>query len=153
MYTYERKKWRCYKSNLNPNIIGIITDLIRDKKWSPEQIAGRAHIEGYPMVCKTTIYSFLHRDKERVEVLYKHILHALSYHRRNRLSQKPPTRWEKRKSIEECPSIVKEKVRIGDFEMDTIVGKSQKGTILTLFDRVMGCTIINMLPKGKKTNV
>lgn len=150
MYAQERKEWRCYKTKLNPKMIGMITHLIRDKQWSPEQIAGRAPIEGYPMVGKTTIYTYLHKDKRDGGDLYLHTRHALSYHRRDRLSKRPPTRWEKRKSIEERPNIVNEKVRIGDFEMDTIVGKSQQGVILTLVDRVTGYTIINSLPNGKR---
>ena len=38
--------------------------------------------------------------------------------------------------IEHRPKIVEEKTRIGDLEIDTIIGKNHKGAILTMNDRV-----------------
>ena len=32
------------------------------KQWSPEQIVGRFRLEGIPIVGKTTLYTFLHKD-------------------------------------------------------------------------------------------
>ena len=39
-------------------------------------------------------------------------------------------------SIEERPKIVDKKVRFGDLEIDTVIGKNHKGAILTITDRV-----------------
>ena len=44
---------------------------------------------------------------------------------------------------------IDQKERGGDFEMDTIIGKEQKGVILTLVERVTGFTIIRLLEHGK----
>lgn len=150
MYAQERKEWRTYKTKVTPEMKKQIIHLIREERWSPEQISGRYKLEGKPMVGKTTIYTFLHKDKSQGGDLYQYTRHSLSYRRRNRLAYRTKTRWEKRKTIEQRPSIVQEKVRIGDFEMDTIVGRYQQGAILTLVDRVTGYTIINTLPKGKR---
>ena len=38
-------------------------------------------------------------------------------------------------SISERPLIVEEKTRIGDFEIDTIIGKGKQGAITTIVDR------------------
>ena len=38
--------------------------------------------------------------------------------------------------IDQCPSIVDDKVRFGDLEIDTIICKNHKGAIFTINDRV-----------------
>jgi len=53
-----------------------------------------------------------------------------------------------RVSIDERPKIVDEKSRIGDWEGDTIIGKSHKGALLTLVERKTLYTVIVPL-KGK----
>jgi IS30 family transposase len=37
--------------------------------------------------------------------------------------------------IEERPAIVEEKQRVGDVEMDLVIGKNHKGALLTINDR------------------
>lgn len=91
----------------------------------------------------------MYRNKSHGSDLYKHTRHGLTYRRRIRLAYPTKTDWDKHKSINERPSIVEKKIHYGDFEMDTLVGKSHKGAILTLVDRLTGYTIINELPMGK----
>jgi len=43
------------------------------------------------------------------------------------------------------PAIVEEKIRIGDLEADTIIGKNHKGAILTINDRVSSFVWIEKL--------
>lgn len=149
MYAQERKEWKNRaRAKLTTAMKADIVHCIVDLKWSPEQIAGRRKSEGKPMVGKTTIYSFLHRDKKAGGELYKHTRHGLSY-RKRRLAVPPKTDWPKRKSIETRPECIDKKKRIGDFEMDTIIAKGQKGAILTLVERVTGFTIIRLLKNGK----
>ena len=38
-------------------------------------------------------------------------------------------------SIDECPGIVDQKKRIGDWEGDTVIGKNHKGGLVTLAER------------------
>ena len=54
-----------------------------------------------------------------------------------------------RVGIENRPAIVDQKKRIGDWEADTIVGKGQKSTLLTLVERVTRYTIICKLDSLK----
>lgn len=92
---------------------------------------------------------FLHRDKKIGGELYKYTRHALS-HRRRRLEHTTPTLWQKRKSITERPDIINKQERIGDFEMDLIIGAVDREAILTLTDRKTGFSIIQSLPQGRK---
>ena len=114
-------------------------------EWSPEQIQGRLTSEGLPMVCATTIYSYIQQDKATGGQLYKHLRHRKSYKRRTGSLE---TRGQiiGRISIEERPSIVDEKIRIGDWEADTVIGKGHKGVLVTLADRVSKKTLIAQVP-------
>ncbi len=37
--------------------------------------------------------------------------------------------------IAQRPKVVNDKIRIGDFELDTIIGKRHKGAVVTIVDR------------------
>ena len=52
-------------------------------------------------------------------------------------------------SIDKRPEIVDERSRFGDWEIDTIVGKENKGAIVTLTERKTGLLLMEKLPKGK----
>ena len=110
-------------------------------EWSPDQIKGRLRSEGLSMVCATTIYGFIQQDKASGGDLYKHLRHRKPYKRR---TGSPEARGQiiGRISIDERPSIVDEKVRIGDWEADTVIGKGHKGVLVTLADRVSKKTLI-----------
>lgn len=149
MFAKERQEWKNKaKAKMTKNIKADIVQCITKYKWSPEQIAGRRKLEGKPMVGKTTIYKFLHQDKKAGGELYKHTRHGLAY-RKQRLATPAKTNWPLRKSIDQRPTCIDKKKRVGDFEMDTIIGKGQKGAILTLVERVTGFTIIRLLKQGK----
>ena len=149
MFAKERQDWKNKaRAKLTNAMKADIVQCIVERKWSPEQIAGRRKLEGKPMVGKTFIYKFLHQDKKAGGELYKHTRHGLAY-RKRRLGAPIRTNWPKRKSIETRPECIDQKARVGDFEMDTIIGKEQKGAILTLVERVTGFTIIRLLEHGK----
>jgi len=48
--------------------------------------------------------------------------------------------------------VVEERSRIGDWEVDTIVGPSNKGAILTMVDRKSGFLLIRKLERGKNAD-
>lgn len=93
------------------------------------------------MVCATTIYGFIQQDKASVSHLYKHLRHKKPYKRR---TGSPDLRGQiiGRISIDERPLIVDEKVRLGDWEADTVIGKGHKGVLVTLAERVSKKTLI-----------
>lgn len=110
------------------------------QQWSPEQIQGRLLDEGLEAVCPGTIYHFIKQDKMTGGNLYKNLRHK-KYKTR---TGSPDTRGQicNRISIEERPTIVDEKVRIGDWEADTVIGKGHKGVLVTLSERVSKLNLI-----------
>ena len=147
-YASERKEWRYYPRKFNSKMRHEVEQIIRQQQWSPEQIVGRFRLEGIPIVGKTTLYTFLHKDKESGGDLYRHTRHHLKY-RHKPLASPPKGKWGRRKSIDERPDCIDRKERFGDFEMDLIIGAQQREAILTLTERKTGYAIIEKLPNGK----
>lgn len=129
---------------LTPDVQSLIEENIT-QEWSPDQIQGRLRSEGLAMVCATTIYGFIQQDKASGGDLYKHLRHRKSYKKR---TGSPDARGQiiGRISIDERPSIVDDKVRIGDWEADTVIGKNHIGVLVTLADRVSKKTLIAHIP-------
>ena len=59
----------------------------------------------------------------------------------------PVLQIQGRVSIDERPAIVDARQRIGDWEIDTIIGKRHKGALLTLVERKTKFTLIRKLEK------
>jgi IS30 family transposase len=112
----------------------IINELNND--FSPEQIAGRAKLEGRECVSHETIYQFVWQDKKRGGELHKHLRNRGKKYGKRGSYKSSRGIIKNRVSIEERPEIVDEKVRFGDLEIDTIIGKNHKGAILTITERV-----------------
>jgi IS30 family transposase len=129
---------------LNDEAQALIARNIK-KDWSPDQVQGRLKMEGLPMVCRSTIYTFIHTDKVSGGELYKHLRHRRPYIKR---TGSPEARGQiiGRISIDERPSVVDEKSRIGDWEADTVIGKGHKGVLVTLAERYSKKTLIAHVP-------
>lgn len=108
--------------------------------WSPEQIAGRlsacapADLNGLT-ISHTTIYRWIWSDPQRVR-RFRPFLRIARKARRKPYGK--PSRQGQiigKRSIDERPKQADERLRLGDWEGDTMVGKGRKGYILTCVDR------------------
>jgi IS30 family transposase len=52
-------------------------------------------------------------------------------------------------SIDSRPDVINQRERLGDREIDTIVGPENKGAILTAAERTTGFLLMKKLPRGK----
>ncbi|GAB2797815.1 IS30 family transposase [Rhabdobacter roseus] len=105
---------------------------------SPEQIAGEARRKGVDCVCAERIYQYVWTDKKRGGRLYRHLrTKGKKYAKRGSLRGKRG-QIPGRVDIDQRPEIVEQKQRIGDVEMDLVVGKYHKGALLTINDRATG---------------
>ncbi|KAA6346049.1 hypothetical protein EZS27_006419 [termite gut metagenome] len=99
------------------------------------------------MVSHERIYQFIRDDKTNGGVLYKNLRHRLK-HRKRAIGGKKVVIPDK-VSIEQRPEIINQKQRFGDWEIDTMVGKENKGAILTATERITGFLLMKKLSKGK----
>ena len=89
----------------------LVIKYISEEQWSVEQIVGYCRKNGIPIVGKTTIYKFIHQDKENGGDLYKHTRHQLKH--RSRALYTCKKKVEDKKSIEERPEVVSQKTVLG----------------------------------------
>jgi IS30 family transposase len=106
--------------------------LIQD--WSPEQISGTLKQQGQQAPSHEHIYQHIYADKGQGGHLHKHLRcqkkRRKRYGKYDRRGQIP-----NRKSIDQRPSIVATKERLGDWEVDTIIGKNHQQAIVSLVER------------------
>jgi IS30 family transposase len=132
-----RRERRLVRKMANPEINKIVrTGLAQE--WAPEQIAGRMKQQGRDRrVSPQTIYAWIKHDKDRD--------HWESMLRRRgkrpcRSKNTDPTRKAAR--IRDRPEIIEERLRLGDFEGDTVLGPPGTGGLATLVCRKSRLTIV-----------
>jgi len=142
---YERRQREKPKHHrFTPEIRDYIKEQL-GKDFSPEQISGRAKLEGVDCVSHECIYQYVWGDKRKGGELHTHLRHkGRKYQKRSNKTNKRGC-IKNRVSIDQRPAIVDEKKRFGDFETDTIIGKNHKGAILTINDRCSSLVIIRKL--------
>jgi IS30 family transposase len=112
----------------------FILEKLISQQWSPEQIKGYCQKNHIPMVSHQRIYQFIYQDKDHGGKLYKNLSTAQKKYRKKYGSGKQSCSVKKRVPIDLRPSVVDKKERYGDWEIDTIVGKNNKGAILTVVE-------------------
>ena len=135
------KKPRKLLPDLKKKIISMIK-----QDFSSQQIEGRLRLEKQPFVSYETIYKIIRKDKQQGGTLYKHTRQQLK-HRKRPVGEKIPIK--NRVSIDQRPEIANLRQRFGDWEMDTIVGKNNKGAILTMVERTTSFMMMEKLENGK----
>jgi IS30 family transposase len=115
------------------------------QKWSPEQISYRLKKEGVAMVSPERIYQFIYKDKSSGGELYKHLRIASKPYRKRYGKYDRRGKIQDRVSIEQRPDVVNNRQRFGDWEADTIIGKSRRDAILTLVERQSSFTVMAKL--------
>ncbi len=120
------------KSKLSKDLMSKIIFHLTIDRWSPDQISGRLKEEfNIKISCQTT-YRMIYKDRNVGGKLYKNLRrHGKKYRQRIHGSLKKEI-IKNRIDISFRPDIVDKKIRYGDWECDTIIGKDRKGAITTL---------------------
>lgn len=147
-YAQERKDRFTYNRKFGESEKRLVTQLITTKQWSPEQIVGYCKQKNIPMVSHERIYQYVRQDKANGGKLYLHMRHKLKH--RKRYVGKSKDFIKNKVSIDQRPEVINNKERIGDWEIDTIIGKNQKGAILTIVERKTNFVMIKLLKNGKQ---
>jgi transposase, IS30 family len=109
--------------------------------WSPEQVSGWLKQEQGIAISHERIYQHIWADKLNGGTLYKHLRHS-GKKRKQYGSKDKRGQIRNRISIDDRPMIVSEKTRLGDWEIDTVIGKNHQGALVTIVDRVSKLTLI-----------
>lgn len=122
----------------------LVERLLRED-WSPEQISLWLAEEGHLAISHERIYQHILQDKAHGGDLYRHLRCQKqrkkrygSYDRRGQLCN--------RVSIEERPAIVDRRSRLGDWELDTIIGKGHRQALVSLTERKSRLALFAKVP-------
>ena len=122
---------RILPNTLSIDLVSLVEEKIVNDQWSPEQISGWLKSNNLGAVSHTWIYSHIEKDKGNGGELSNHLRHG-TY-------SKGPVEYrgkiKDRVTIEKRPEIVNQRARLGDYEIDLIVGPKNRGAILTAIDR------------------
>jgi len=133
------------KRRIQPETWALIEAQLR-LDWSPEQISGWLIRKEGISVSHEWIYQYILADKQAGGDLYCHLRCQKKrrkryggYDRRGKLPN--------RRSIEERPEIVDQRERLGDWEVDTILGKGRRQAIVTLTERKTRLALIHKVER------
>jgi len=133
---------------MTPSMITYIESRLR-LQHSPEQIAERMKRDPTwrgPSISHERIYQHIWQDKTDGGHLYKHLRIAGTKQRRRRRNSRDRRGIIKNRiGIEKRPGIVDRKIRFGDWEADTIIGKHHKGALVSLVDRKSKLALVGKL--------
>ena len=101
---------------------------------SPEEIRNRTVLEGGNPVSHTRIYQFIAEDRRAGGRLYRKLRHQ-GRRRRRYGSGSGRGQIPGRVPIHQRPPVVDERSRIGDWEIDTIIGSRHRGALLSITER------------------
>jgi transposase, IS30 family len=125
------------------------------QNWSPEQISGRLKIDYYnekdKLIGKDSIYKYIYNERKDLAKYLR--CQKGKYRRRYGTNLRIKQREEMKKvRIDQRPSIIGERERIGDWEGDTIRGGERNTAILTHVDRKSGYLLADKLERATAKN-
>lgn len=137
----QRRQVAAKATKRTPQLVRQIEEKL-GQQWSPEQISGWLGRTGGMSLSHEWIYQYVRADRQAGGALYTHL--RQSHKKRRKRYGKPDARGQirDRVSIEQRPAIVDQKSRLGDWEIDLVVGRKQHGALVTLVERRSRYTVI-----------
>jgi len=140
----ERTEWRCAEASqpteMTPDMITLIESKLRIE-WSPEQISGWLLYEQELLISHESIYLHIWADKHAGGDLFTHLRQQGKKYDKRRNGKSTRGQIKNRVSIDDRPQVVDDKSRIGDWEIDTVIGKGHSGALVTIVERVTKLTV------------
>jgi len=149
LYIIRRKKCvRKYKIQPDTELYNYIVECLK-QYWPPEIIAYKSKEKGFE-ICTSTIYRAI-KEQRLDEISAK--THLRRHGKRQTTDRKNCITIHPIYTIHERPEIVETKMRIGDFEGDTVYGGIGKGCAVTLVDRKSKLLIGAISKNREKENI
>ena len=128
-----------------------VETLLRED-WSPEQVSGWLSSTGQPSVSAEWIYQYILVDKQNGGDLYTHLR---CQKKRKKRYGRPDARGQlkNRTSIDERPLVVEIRKRIGDWEIDTVIGRQGGSVLVTAVERKSRLSVIALSDDKSAENV
>ena len=103
--------------------------------WSPQQICGRLKLIDGVRIAPETIYRFILKNKKLGGNLFQFLRHQNKPYKKRYGQNDFRGTIPNRTDISERPRVVDTRERLGDWEVDLVIGKGQRGVFVTLAER------------------
>lgn len=127
---------------------------LTQEKLSPELISARWQLKGIDGGSHEAIYQWIWQAKRRGgpkdKQLYKELKHGKRRRKRGNY-QDSRGHLKNRTSFEDRPPVVDKRQRLGDIEVDLMMGKAHKSALLVLVDRATLLTVLEKVTSRKAT--
>jgi len=137
---------------MTDSLIFLINEKIKTR-WSPEQVSGWLDAEKGIKLSHETIYRHIWSDKSSGGQLYLYLRRKGKAYQSRAKSQAGRGHIINRVSIDERPVVVDDKSRIGDWEIDLVIGKGHSGAIVTIVERSLSFTVSKRIFNKKADTV
>jgi transposase, IS30 family len=136
----------------DPQVQHYVCERLR-RCWSPDQIAGRSRREfrrqPNRQVSRQTIYAWIEQQQPAERRTWRDCLRFGARRKRRQDAGQLPGAVR----IDGRPAIVAARRRFGDWEGDTIVGRGQRGSLVSLVERKSGFTLLAQVPDRRAETV
>lgn len=136
----QRRKEAVKPTKMTPAMIATIESKLRIE-WSPEQISGWLLEDREQLISHESIYLHVWADKQAGGELHTHLRRQGKKYDKRRNGKSTRGQIKNRVSIDDRPEVVDDKSRIGDWEIDTVIGKGHSGALVTIVERVTNFTV------------
>jgi transposase, IS30 family len=138
--TFQRRNKASQPTKMTSTMIATIESKLR-LEWSPEQISGWLLKKRADWVNHESIYLYIWSDKRSGGDLYTYLRRQGKKYDKRRNGKSTRGQIKNRVSIDDRPQVVDDKSRIGDWEIDTVIGKGHSGALVTIVERVTNFTV------------
>lgn len=133
---------------------------ITEEKWSPEYVSAIGTLTGQCPVSHEWLYQWIWKTKHSnksedkdYKMIWAELAHAHRHYKRGGKKKSRDIQIPQRVCITKRPAVVEKRKRLGDLEMDLMMGDRTKGgAILVILDRAsLDCQLIKLRDKSPKT--
>jgi transposase, IS30 family len=155
--TDQRHRLKNKRIKFDSKMKEYIKSKLMNEKWSPEIISVKGHQKFGKFVSLETIYSWIWKMKsshKSIDLPYRNLFAELKHgKRRQKRGNANQNRGciPDRKSIEDRPKVVDKRERLGDVEVDLVMGKDNQPGLLVITERSTLITSMKKI-KNKKAN-
>ena len=139
-----QQKAEARRAGGQPRITSAEWELVEEKfrlDWSPEQISAWLKQNEEIHISHEHIYQYVYADKRAGGDLHTHLRYQKK-RRKRRGSYDRRGKIPNQVSIEQRPETVDQRLRLGDWEVDLIIGKGHSGAVVTLTERKSRFTLL-----------
>lgn len=136
----QERRFHCVHYRIEDATWARVDRLLRED-WSPEQVSGWLSEMGMQSISTEWIYQYILADKQQGGDLYTHLR---CQKKRKKRYGNPDSRGQlkNRVSIDERPLVVELRKRIGDWEIDTVIGRQGGSVLVTAVERKSRFSVI-----------